>query len=559
MLDFWYQDAIFYELDVKTFQDGNGDGIGDFQGLTSRLAYISGLGATCLWLQPFHPSPLRDDGYDVTDYYAIDPRLGTFGDFVVFLREAEEHGLRVISDLVVNHTSDEHPWFRSARQGPDAPFHDYYLWSKTRPHDELPVIFPGYQKGTWSYDRQAGLYYHHRFYEFQPDLNTANLAVREEIGKIMSFWLRLGLSGFRLDAAPFLVEHLDPTRPAEVTAFVHLEESEADRPFALLREMRRALSWCRGDAIFVAEANVEADHAAHFFGPEGDRMHLLFNFLVNQQMMLALARQEAAPLAEMLRRMPELPPGGQWLNFLRMHDELDLGRLSKEEREEVYAQFAPEESMRLYDRGIRRRLSPMLEGDQRRVELAFSLLLSLPGTPMIRYGEEIGMGDDLSLPERLSVRTPMQWCSGSGAGFSTAPAKHLIRPLIEHGKFGVDAINVSAQQGDTDSLLSRLERLIRIRKGCPKLAHSQLKVLESGEAAVMAHRCEATESAVVFLHNLSSREVQVPLKVVQSKGEKLRDLLGPQCAHGEKPEQPLKLAPYGYRWLRVVGGKWEER
>jgi maltose alpha-D-glucosyltransferase / alpha-amylase len=558
MLDFWYKNAVLYELDVKTFQDGDGDGWGDFPGLTRRLPYLAGLGVTCLWLRPFYPSPLRDDGYDVTDFYAIDPRLGTFGDFVVFLRAAGELGVRVIADLVVNHTSDQHPWFRSARSDPASPYREYYLWATARPADDGPIVFPGVQDHTWSYDEAAGAYYHHRFYPCQPDLNTANPAVREEIGKVMSFWLRLGLSGFRLDAAPFLIEHVPAAEPGEETAFVTAEPDGVDGPFALLRELRRALSWLKGDAVFLAEANVPADQALDFFGPDGDRMHLLFNFLLNQHLFLALARQEATPLGEILARLPDLPPGGQWLNFLRNHDEIDLGRLTEKERAEAYAAFAPRAEMRAYGRGVRRRLAPMLGGDRRRVELAHALMLSLPGAPLIRQGEEIGMGDDLSLPERFSVRTPMQWSAEPNAGFSAAPPDRLIRPVISGGGYGYERVNVAAEQCDSDSLLNRIERLIRVRKGCVEFAHGRLQVLDVADRAVFAHRCEAHGGAVVGLHNLAGRPAVVTVEVDGGAGERLADLFGDGAAE-DGVRQPIELPPYGYRWFRVVGGRWRSR
>ena len=558
MLDFWYQDAVIYELDVKVYQDGNADGIGDFRGLIRRLPHIAGLGATCLWLRPFYPSPLKDDGYDVTDYYAIDPRLGTFGDFVVFLSAARELGLRVIADLVVNHTSDEHPWFQSARQGRDSPYRDYYVWSDERPEEAPPPIFPGPEQGSWTYDKRAEAYFHHRFYRFQPDLNTANPAVREEIGKIISFWLQLGLSGFRLDAAPFLIEHLPTARPGEVTVFFNVGEQDSERPFGLLRELRTALSWRQGDAVFLAEANIAPEQYQDYFGQQGERMHMLFSFLVNQRLMLALARQEASPLAELLESMPTLPPGGQWVNFLRNHDELDLGRLSPQEREAVYDAFAPEKRMRVYNRGIRRRLASMLEGDQRRIELAHALMLSLPGTPMIRYGEEIGMGDDLSLPERISVRTPMQWSSEPNGGFSQAPPERLFRSPISSGPYGYAKLNVARQQAEPDSLLNRLMRLVRVRKSCPEMAHGRLSVLPSEHPAVFVHRCESQGGAILALHNLGDFAIQVRLAQELEPGEKLTDLLSSSGSHEETP-LPIELPAYGYRWLRLVGNEWKSR
>jgi maltose alpha-D-glucosyltransferase/alpha-amylase len=558
MLNFWYQDAVIYETDVKVFQDGNGDGMGDFRGLIRRLPHIAGLGATCLWLRPFYPSPLKDDGYDVGDYYTIDPRLGTFGDFVVFLNAAREIGLRVISDLVVNHTSDQHPWFQSARRGPDAPYWDYYVWSKAAPTDSPPPAFPGPETTTWTYDEVAKAYYFHTFYRFQPDLNTANPAVREEIGKIISFWLQLGLSGFRLDAAPFIIEDVCGAAPEEATVFFTANRSQEEHPYGLLREMRRALSWCRGDAVFLAEANVAADEVPEFFGATGERMHMLFNFLLNQRLMLAMARQEAAPLAELFGTLPALPPGAQWVNFLRNHDELDLGRLSPDQRQHVYDQFAPDVAMRVYQRGIRRRLAPMLNGDGRRIELAHALMLSLPGTPVIRYGEEIGMGDNLLLPERLSVRTPMQWSSESNAGFSDAPAERLFRPLISEGPYGYQRINVAQQQCDSNSLLNRLARLIRVRKSCPEFARGNLQVLPVNEKAVFAHRCEAQGGAVIALHNLSERPVRLVNPAQPQPGEQLADLLSTGC-DDVHVGQHVELSPYGYRWMRVVGHKWRSR
>jgi maltose alpha-D-glucosyltransferase / alpha-amylase len=478
MIDLWYKDAVIYELDVKTYQDGNGDGVGDFQGLIRRLPHIAGLGVTCLWLNPFYPSPNKDDGYDVADYYGVDPRLGTLGDFVEFMRQARERGLRVLADLVVNHTSDQHPWFRSARQDTRSPYRDYYLWSESKPRDaDEGIVFPGVQESVWSYDERAGAYYHHQFYAHQPDLNIANPAVREEICKVMGFWLELGLSGFRLDAAPFLVGHPAPGGAATRELYDHLEE------------FRQFLSWRSSAAILLAEANVPLEEVPHYFCRDA-RIHMLFNFLVNQRLFLALARERAAPLAELLKTLPDLPRTGQWANFLRNHDELDLGRLTDAERGEVYAAFAPEEDMRVYGRGVRRRLAPMLGGDRRRQELAYSLLLSLPGTPVLRYGDEIGMGEDLSLPERLSVRTPMQWCAEPNAGFTPPGVRDPVRPIIFGGDYGYERVNVADQQRDTRSLLNWTEHLLRVRKECPEFGWGEYSVLETGRPSVLAHRCE---------------------------------------------------------------------
>ncbi|MFO1073932.1 MAG: alpha-amylase family protein [Geminicoccaceae bacterium] len=407
--DLWYKNAIVYCLSVEHFMDTNGDGIGDFQGLMRRLDYLHGLGITTLWLMPFQPSPQRDDGYDIADYYGVDPRYGTLGDFVEFTHAARQRGMRVIVDLVVNHTSDQHPWFQSARADPRSPYRDWYVWSKKKPkHADQGMVFPGVQKTTWSYDAAARAYYFHRFYDFQPDLNTANPEVLAEILKIMGFWLQLGVAGFRMDAVPFVIARKGPkvTRPV--------------LDYDMLRRFREFVQWRLGDALVLAEANVLPKTDLAYFGKEGQRMPMMFNFLVNQHLFYAMATGDAGPLAQALEATRARPPTAQWGHFLRNHDELDLGRLSAAERQRVFAAFGPEPDMQLYGRGIRRRLAPMLGGDRRRLELAYSLLFTLPGTPVLRYGDEIGMGDDLSLPERNCARTPMQWSTEPQAGFTSS-------------------------------------------------------------------------------------------------------------------------------------------
>jgi maltose alpha-D-glucosyltransferase / alpha-amylase len=553
MIDLWYKDAIVYELDVKTFQDSNGDGIGDLPGLTRRLPYIAGLGATCIWLRPFFPSPLRDDGYDVTDYYAIDPRLGTFGEFVEFLSQARELGLRVLTDLVLNHTSVDHPWFQSACRDRNSPYRDWYLWSDEKPpglHEGM--AFPGLQQATWKFNAEAGAWYHHRFFWHQPDLNTANPSVRREIGRIIGFWLSLGLSGFRMDAVPFMLEHrATEGGPPRLVKFSELQQQEIEGAYELLRDLRLAVSWRRGDAILLAEANVTPDLVREYFGPGADRMHMLFNFLLTAKIFLALARQQAEPLASVLEEIPGIPEAGQWLNFLRNHDELNLNHLDEQERHSVFEAFAPEESMRVYGRGIRRRPAPML-GDRRRVELAHALMLSLPGTPLIRYGDEIGMGEDLDLSDRLAVRTPMQWSSNKNGGFSDATADRLIRPVVR-GPFGPKHVNVTDQQHDPDSLLERVERMIRVRKQCREISHGRLTRLDAGDPAVFAHRCEWDGGAAVFLHNLADRPAKCRGEPARH-GECLAEILADQ-ADLQAQEKGISLAGYGYRWFRVQNGR----
>jgi maltose alpha-D-glucosyltransferase / alpha-amylase len=534
----WYKNAIIYSLDVETFMDSDGDGVGDFQGLTKQLDYLSGLGVTCLWLLPFYPSPNRDNGYDVMDYYNVDPRLGSLGDFVEFMHQAEERGIRVLVDLVVNHTSIDHPWFQAARSHKNSKFRDYYVWTDDPSKIESQeMAFPGAENSLWEYDEKAGAYYLHRFYKEQPDLNTANPAVQEEISKIMGFWLELGVSGFRVDAAPYLIEGL---------GIKCLEKQNLE---SFLSEMREFVSSRRSDAILLAEANVEPDQIPTYFG-NGNRMHMLFNFILNQYMFLALARQEAAPLRDALKSLPEIPEIGQWLNFVRHHDELTLSLLTKAEMEEVFAAFAPEKNMQIYGRGIRRRLPPMLAGDSRRIELTYSLMFSLPGTPLLRYGEEIGMGDDLSLEGRESVRTVMQWSDESNGGFSAAPENALARTVISQGDYGYKHVNVACEQREPNSLINWIERVVRMRKQCPEFGRGKWQILETDEPCVFAHCCEWQGKAVIAVHNLAQHPCTVTIK--SNKYKHLIDLF---CNKQYEPVDgellSIPLSAYGYRWFRV--------
>jgi len=537
--DVWYKNAVIYCLHVGTFMDANGDGIGDFEGLMRRLDYLAGLGVTCIWLMPFQKSPRRDDGYDISDYLSVDPSYGTLGDFVEFSHEAEQRGIRVIMDLVVNHTSDQHPWFVAAKRSKTSKYRDYYVWSEKRPKDaDTGMVFPGVQKTTWTFHREARAYYFHRFYEFQPDLNTSNPAVQEEIRKIMGFWLQLGVAGFRMDAIPFVIE----TKGAGKK---HVEH------YAMLRDMREFLQWRRGDAMIIAEANVLPETDMRYFGDDGDRMHMMFNFQVNQRLFYALASEDARPLEKALLATRDRPATAQWGQFLRNHDELDLGRLSDEERDIVFREFGPDENMQLYGRGIRRRLAPMLSGDRRRLELAYSLLFTLPGTPVIRYGDEIGMGDDLELDERNASRTPMQWSTEPNAGFSRA--SKLVLPVIADGPYSYAKINVADQRREPESMLNWTERIIRMRKEVPELGWGDFQIVETKNRGVLALRYEWRRNVVVTVHNLLPEAVQIEMRLGRG-AEKLVNLLtGDHSEADARGKHRVVMEPYGYHWYRVGG------
>ncbi|MGY1840634.1 MULTISPECIES: alpha-amylase family protein [unclassified Modestobacter] len=537
--DQWWKNAVVYCVDVERFMDSDGDGVGDFRGLTQRLPYLSGMGITCLWLLPFYPSPRRDNGYDVADYYSVDPRLGSLGEFVEFVRTARDLGIRVVTDLVVNHTSSEHPWFREARRSRDAKYRDWYVWSDERPAEERKIIFPDEEDSNWAWDEEAGQFYLHRFYSSEPDLDISNPDVRDEIHRIMGFWLELGVSGFRIDAAPYLI------------GATGIEDEIPQDPHVILEDMRGFLSRRRGDAILLGEVNLDPGERETFFGDGGDQLTCLFDFIMSGTIFTALARREAGPLGDQLRRTPRPPRTSQWLNFLRNHDELNLSRLPEDQKADVMAAFAPDEDMRIYGRGIRRRLPPMVDGDRRRVELAISLLMTLPGTPVLLYGEEIGMGDDLTAPGRGSVRTVMQWTDGPNGGFSTASGS-LVAPLVDDGPFGHREVNVAEQRRHEDSLLNRVERAIRVRKESPEFGWGSWSVLDAGDRRVLAHRCDWLEGAVLAVHNLSGDDVEVRLDPGDLRQfEQIADVFGNDRFDPLELETPaFTLSPFGYRWLR---------
>jgi trehalose synthase len=515
--DLWWKNAVVYCLDVETFADSDGDGCGDLAGLVERIDHIANLGATCVWLMPLYPTTNRDDGYDITDYLGVDPRLGDLGDVVEAIRHAHDRGLRVLMDLVVNHTSNRHPWFQAARAGRSSPFRDYYVWT-----DE-PAREEGTTRDNWTWDETAGQYYQHQFAPFQPDLNIANPSVRHEIAKTVGFWLTLGASGFRMDAVPFLVQVIEGT------------DSDPGAGKRWLHSLREYAMRRRGEVMLMGECNVAKEDVPSFFEDHGDALHLQLAFLINQRLWLSLARGEAAPLEDLIRDLPVPPHDCGWATFLRNHDELTLDRL------------APAEDMRIYGHGIRRRTASMLGGDGPRLRMAWSLLLTLPGTPVILYGDEIGMAEDLGLDGRTSVRTPMQWSPGAGAGFSAAD--RLVRPIVE-GAFGPDRVSVVAQRRSEDSLLQFLTRLIHARREAPELGWGTSTLLENDPPALLAHRCDWQDSAVITVHNLSPSAVETELDLGEDV-DGVADLLADREHDVSGGRLRVDLPPYGYLWLRA--------
>ncbi|MER7128131.1 alpha-amylase family protein [Streptosporangium saharense] len=530
--DLWWKNAVVYCLDVETYKDGNGDGIGDFRGLTQQIDHLDRLGVTCIWLMPFFPTPGRDDGYDITDFYSVDPRLGTLGDFVEFMRTARDRGIRVIADLVVNHTSDEHPWFKESRSSRDSPKRDWYVW-QDEPGDFDPkaIVFPDKEDSIWELDEGSGQYYLHSFYRFQPDLNLGNPEVRDEIARILGFWMELGLSGFRVDAVPFLVD------------------GAGGVPHSFLADLRAFMNRRDGGAILLGEVNLPyPDLMAYFGDGNGDEVTMCFDFIGMQRLHLSLARGRPGALGEALRERPAPPKDSQWATFVRNHDELTLDKLTDEERQEVFDAFAPDEDMRVFGRGIRRRLPPMLDGDQRRLKLAYSVLFSLPGTPVLFYGEEIGLGENPEGEGRMAVRIPMQWTPAGG--FS--PVAERVPVPTPSGEYGPRNVNVESQRREPDSLLHWITRLIERYRESPELAWGDYRVLDTDDEAVLVHRADAEGGTVVAVHNFADREARAEFVLEGlDEGLVLTDLL----VDGTLDLPPdgrvsLTLEPYGTRWLR---------
>jgi len=543
--DLWWKTAVLYCLDVETFMDWNDDGIGDFEGLAHRMDYLHELGITCLWLMPFHPTPDKDDGYDISDFYGIDERLGNLGDFVEMIRMARDRGIRVIIDLVVNHTSDQHPWFIEARSSRDNPYRDYYVWRDHPPRAKEELVFPDKEDSVWELDKKTGQYYLHHFYRFQPDLNVTNPKVRDEVAKIMGFWLQLGVSGFRVDAVPFLMDPAGVEKPGGALA----------HPLDFLKSLRAFLGRRSGDAVMLGEANLPRKQQVDYFGGrDGDGLTMQFDFITMQNLYLSLAREDPRPLEKALKGRPDVAVESQWANFVRNHDELTLDKLTEEERQEVFTAFGPEERMQVYGRGIIRRLPPMLAGDPRRIRMAYSLLFSLPGTPVLFYGEEIGMGENLGIGDRTAVRTPMQWTGNVNGGFSNADARKLAAPVTT-GSFSPQHVNASDQRHDPNSMLHFMRVLIQRYRASAEMGWGTFEPIPQAVRSVLVHSLASSEGRMVALHNFSSEPVSVTFTVPDvGEDDVLVDLLieNSDLRFEADGSVTTQLDGYGYRWLRVV-------
>jgi maltose alpha-D-glucosyltransferase/alpha-amylase len=535
----WYRDAVVYQLHVRTFCDSNADGVGDFRGLTGRLDYLQELGVSALWLLPFYPSPLRDDGYDIAEYTSVHPSYGTLEDFKTFLQAAHDRNIRVITEMVMNHTSDQHPWFQESRSSRDNPKRDWYVWSETDTrYQGARIIFIDTEMSNWAWDPISKSYYWHRFFSHQPDLNYDNPAVREAMWEVMKFWLDLGVDGFRLDAVPYLIER-------EGTSCENLPETHA-----IIRDFRRRLDSAYPGRMLLAEANQWPADVRSYFG-DGDEFHMAFHFPLMPRMFMAVKLEDRKPIIEILEQTPQIPGNCQWCIFLRNHDELTLEMVTDIERDYMYDEYAVDKAMRL-NLGIRRRLAPMMENDRRRVELLTGLLLSMPGTPIIYYGDEIGMGDNIYLGDRNGVRTPMQWNGGWNAGFSAADPERLYSPLISNPVYGYQAINVDSQRRSAHSLLSWTKSVIQTRNAFRVFSRGAIEFLNPTNHRVLAYVRRLGEEKVLVVNNLSCSAQAVELNLRAYKGQIPIEMFGRNLFPriGDLPYL-LTLGPYQFFWFRL--------
>ena len=535
----WYKNAVIYQVHVRAFYDSNGDGIGDFSGLAQKLDYLKELGIDAIWLMPFFPSPLRDDGYDIADYLSVHPTYGTVEDFKTFLAAAHERQIRVIMEMVLNHTSDQHPWFQESRSSQDNPRRDWYVWSDTDSrYKGVRIIFLDTEMSNWAWDPISKSYYWHRFFSHQPDLNYDNPAVREQMWEVMRFWLKLGVDGFRLDAVPYLVER-------EGTSCENLPETHG-----ILKDLRRRLDQEFPGRMLLAEANQWPADLRPYFG-NGDEFHMAFHFPLMPRMFMALKLEDRKPITEILQQTPEIPPSCQWALFLRNHDELTLEMVTDLERDYMYDSYAQNKTMRL-NLGIRRRLAPLLDNDRRRIELMNGMLMSLPGTPIIYYGDEIGMGDNVNLGDRNGVRTPMQWNGGWNGGFSAADPEALYSPLLLNPVYGFQAINVSSQKRTEHSLLSWMQRIIQVRKSTPPFGSGTIEFLYPANHRVLAYARQLGNETILAVNNLSSSAQAVELDLRRYKGKVLIEMFGRNLFPriGDLPYL-LTMGPYQFYWFRL--------
>jgi len=535
----WYKDAVIYQLHVRTFCDSNGDGIGDFVGLTQRLDYLQELGTNTIWLLPFYPSPLRDDGYDIADYTTVHPSYGTLDDFKAFLTAAHNRGLRVVIEMVMNHTSDQHPWFQEARSSRDNPKRDWYVWSDTdTKYQGVRIIFIDTELSNWTWDPVSKSYYWHRFFYHQPDLNFDNPEVFEAMWEITKFWLDMGVDGFRLDAVPYLVER-------EGTSCENLPETHA-----IIKEIRKRLDQFYPGRMLLAEANQWPADVRAYFG-DGDEFHTAFHFPLMPRMFMAVKLEDRKPIIEILDQTPPIPANCQWCIFLRNHDELTLEMVTDIERDYMYDEYATDKTMRI-NLGIRRRLAPMMENDRRRIELLNGLLMSMPGTPIIYYGDEIGMGDNIYLGDRNGVRTPMQWNGGTNAGFSFADPERLYSPLISNSVYGYQVVNVDSQRRFGHSLLSWMKALIKTRNSYRVFSRGTMEFLRPSNHRVLAYIRELGNEKILVVNNLASSAQAVELDMQRYKGYIPIEMFGRNLfpRFGDLPYL-LTLGPYQFYWFRL--------
>lgn len=538
----WYKDAVFYELYVRAFYDSNGDGHGDLRGVISKLDYLQELGVDCIWLLPTYPSPLNDDGYDIADYYNVHPDYGTLDDFKALVEEIHARGMRVIVDLVLNHTSDQHPWFQEARRDPENPYRDYYVWSDTdKKYQDVRIIFLDTEESNWAWDEAAEKYYWHRFYASQPDLNYDNPKVREEMFKVVKFWLDLGVDGFRADAVPYLFER-------EGTISENLAETHV-----FLKELRSYITAHYPEAILLCEANQWPEDVRHYFGEGTDEVHMGFHFPLMPRIFMALGKADVSPIVEILERTPPIPKENQWCMFLRNHDELTLEMVTEEEREWMWEHYAPEARMRL-NFGIRRRLAALLDNDRRRMKLLNSLLFTLPGSPIIYYGDEIGMGDNIMLADRNGVRTPMQWEASASAGFSAAGPESFYAPVVSEAPFDPAQVNVEAQHSDPESLLNTMKRMVAVRKEHRAFGWGEFAWLESNQnKTVAAYYREHQKNCLLVINNLSAEVQPVEFNLnLQAAGAPHELLSGEELIVQQNGSINLELGPYQYLWLKIT-------